>query len=98
MKFRLAKQSDFKNLAEIHLECGKVQPDGFMHQLGIYFLITYYKILLKEGRSVIVLAEDHKGFVHGFCSGTLAAEEHLMELKKNRLKLILSVIPALINF
>jgi len=47
MKFRLAKQSDYKTLAEIHLECGKIQPDGFMHQLGIYFLITYYNILLK---------------------------------------------------
>ena len=96
MNIRFAKQSDYKILARIHLECGKNQPDGFMHQLGIIFLKTYYSILLNERKSVIVLAEDKNGFVHGFSSGTLAAEEHLLVLKKNRIKLLISSIPALL--
>tara|TARA_B110000240_G_scaffold166937_1_gene188502 strand:+ start:12395 stop:13018 length:624 start_codon:yes stop_codon:yes gene_type:complete len=96
MLVRLAKISDIKQLAQIHLECGKNQPDGFMHLLGFFFLKTYYSILLNERKSVIVLAEDDSGFVHGFSSGTLAAEEHLMALKKNKIKLIISSIPALL--
>ena len=97
MIVRLAKNSDINQLAQIHLKCGKNQPDGFMHLLGLFFLKTYYSILIKEEKSVIVLAEDDDGFVHGFSSGTLAAEEHLMALRNNKLKLIVASIPALLR-
>ena len=97
MKLRIAKKSDIKQLAQIHLECGKIQPDGFMHRLGITFLRTYYGILINERRSVILLAEDKNGFIQGFCSGTLAAEEHLKNLKNHQLKLAFSLIPALLK-
>ena len=48
MKLRIAKQSDSKILANIHMECGKAQINGFMHKLGELFLRTYYYVLLKE--------------------------------------------------
>jgi hypothetical protein len=97
LKLRLANKSDIKSLAKTHLICGKLQPDGFMHQLGLGFLKTYYRILLNEKGSVIVIAEDENGIVHGFCSGSLAAEKHLDELKRNQIKLAFSLIPALIK-
>lgn len=97
LKFRLAKKTDADSLAIIHLICGKIQPDGFMHQLGLSFLNTYYRILLDEKNSVIVVAEDENGLLHGFCSGSLAAEEHHVELKRNRLKLAFSLIPAILK-
>jgi hypothetical protein len=97
MKIRLAKKADVVSLAKIHLICGKIQPDGFMHQLGLCFLNTYYGILVNEKSSVIVVAEDENGFLHGFCSGSLAAEEHLIELKRNKFKLAFSLIPALLK-
>ena len=97
MKFRIAKKSDKKVLASIHMECGKIQPDGFMYQLGLPFLTTYYSILISETKSIIVLAEDENGVVQGFCSGTLAADEHLEELRRNKIKLAFSLIPALLK-
>ena len=97
MKLRIAKKSDNKILADIHMECGKIQPDGFMHQLGLTFLRNYYDILINERRSIILLAEDENGFIHGFCSGTIAAEEHFEELKKHKLKLAFSLILAVLK-
>jgi hypothetical protein len=97
MKLRIAKKSDNKILADIHMECGKIQPDGFMHQLGLTFLRTYYAILINEKKSIILLAEDENDFIHGFCSGTMAAEEHLEKLKKHKVKLAFSLIPALLK-
>ena len=97
MKFRIAKKSDKKVLAYIHKECGEIQPDGFMYQLGLTFLTTYYGILINEKKSIILLAEDENGVIQGFCSGTLAAEEHLIALKRNKIKLSFSLIPALLK-
>lgn len=96
MRLRLAKKSDANTLAQIHLECGLIQPDGFMHRLGLNFLKTYYQILLEEKCSIVLLAEDENGFVHGFHSGTLAAEEHLLSLKKNKIKIFISLFPKIL--
>lgn len=96
MNIRVAKKSDRKKLADIHIECGKVQANGFMHTLGILFLRTYYYLLLNEKHSLILLAEDENGYALGFHSGTIKAEEHLLNLKKNKLILGLSLIPAVL--
>lgn len=97
MKLRIAKSSDYKTLAEIHLECGKMQVGGFMHKLGLSFLKTYYKILLNEKNSIVVIAENEKGYGLGFHSGTMKAEEHFESLRKNKIKLGLSLIPSMIK-
>jgi hypothetical protein len=97
MNLRLAKKEDVKSLASIHLECGLEQPGGFMYKLGIGFLKTYYHILLKEKKSIIIVAEDNDGKIHGFCSGTLAAEEHAKALRKNKVSLFFSTIPAILK-
>jgi len=55
----------------------KAQIDGFMHKLGKTFLRTYYKVLLEEKNSIILIAIDHNGYGVGFHSGTMKAEEHL---------------------
>lgn len=96
MNFRIAKYSDSKALAMIHLECAKNQIDGFMHRLGLPFLIQYYKIFINEKHSLIILAEEN-GKVIGFHSGTLLAEEHQTVLSKNKVKLGLSVIYSLLT-
>ena len=44
MKYRIAKESDAKSLALIHIECSKHQQGGFMHRLGFKFLKKYYEI------------------------------------------------------
>lgn len=97
MRFRLAKPSDTKSLAELHWAASATQPDGFMFKLGIYFFIRYYRITLNEKNSVILCAEDLNGNILGFTSGTLSAEEHTKSLKKHRFDLLLAAIPQLIR-
>lgn len=93
MKFRLAKKSDSKALALLHMECSQNQEGGFMHNLGFFFLVSYYKITTTNRYSLILVAEDDYGKILGFHSGTLRTEEHLSQLKKNKLILGLAIIP-----
>lgn len=93
MRFRLAKKSDSKALALLHVECSQYQEGGFMHNFGIFFLIRYYKITTTNRHSIILVAEDNNGKILGFHSGTLSTEEHLSQLKKNKFILALSIIP-----
>jgi len=96
IKYRIAKVSDAKSLAQVHLICAKHQKGGFFHKLGISFLIYYYKVILSNKNSVVLLAEDQNQNCLGFHSGTLKMEEHLRQLKKNRWTLGLTLIPQLL--
>lgn len=97
MIYRVANISDVEDLAQIHLECGNKQVGGFMHKLGLPFLRNYYRIHLYEKDSIIIIAEDANGSIHGFVSGTLAAEQLLKALRKNQVKLILSLLPVFLK-
>lgn len=97
MIYRFAKSYDVNSLAKLHLECGKRQPGGFMFKLGLPFLKLYYNLLINEKTSVVLIATDEEGNLLGFCSGTIAAEEHLKNLKRNPLKIGLSILPAIIK-
>jgi hypothetical protein len=95
VKFRNAKLVDANQIAYIHIESSKNQPGGFMHQLGYRFILNYYKILIQEKHSIIIIAEDENGLIYGFCSGTLDAKEHLISLNKNRFLLFISSLPSI---
>ena len=97
ISYRLAKSSDAKSLTKVHLNCAKHQKGGFFHNLGFYFTFKYYKILLSNKNSVILIAEDQNKNCLGFHSGTLKMEEQLIQLKKNKLILAISLIPRLIK-
>lgn len=97
MTLRFAKSSDFFALARLHLECGEDQPSGFIYKLGLPFLKTYYKLLINERNSIIIIAEDENGNTLGFTSGTLVAEAHLNTLKKSIFRIGISILPAIIK-
>ena len=97
MKFRIAKQSDIRILSELHFEAGKIQPNGYMYKLGLPFLRLYYKILVNEKNSLVIVAENKYSIICGFCAGTFVAEEHLQTLKRSRLKIAISLIPSIIK-
>lgn len=97
MVLRFAKINDVSSLAKLHLECSASQPSGFMFKLGLPFLKAYYKLLIKEKGSVIIIADDEDGNLLGFASGTMDAEAHLKNLKNNFLKIGFSIIPAIIK-
>ena len=75
MRFRIAKKSDIKILSKLHFEAGKKQPDGYMYKLGLPFLKTYYKVLVNEKNSLVIVAENKDHIICGFCAGTFFAEE-----------------------
>lgn len=97
MILRFAKPSDNNSLAKLHLECGEHQPGGFMFKLGLPFLKLYYKLLINEKTSVILVAEDEGGNILGFCSGTMSAQEHLNNMKTERFRIGFSILPAIIK-
>jgi len=97
MILRFAKSSDINALAKLHLECGKHQPGGFMFKLGLPFLKIYYKLLINEKNSVIILAEDENSDLLGFTSGTMSAEAHLNNLKRNRFRIGVCILPAILK-
>lgn len=92
INYRLAKTSDAFTLARVHEKCAKSQKGGFFHKLGLLFLTEYYKIELSNKYSIVLIAENEVGICQGFHSGTLKAEEHFRSLKKNRIRLAVSLI------
>jgi len=75
VSYRLAKVIDAKQLAELHVICGKKQTDSFMPMLGVRFLTAYYKVLLATESSVVLLAyrATTNEFL-GFHSGSIDAK------------------------
>ena len=57
----------------------------------------HYKLLTNEKNRIIIVAEDECGKLLDFCSGTISAEEHLNNMKRNRLRIGFSMLPAIIK-
>jgi hypothetical protein len=96
MELRFANISDAEELARAHMASGARQPAGFMFKLGRPFLAEYYRVILSCKGTIILCAEKDKEIV-GFISGTMRAEERVPGLKRNRLKLALAALPAIIK-
>jgi hypothetical protein len=94
--FRLGKISDHIALAQIHYHSGQFQNDGFMYRLGFDFLKRYYKVLLSEKKSFVLVAEDISGRIHGFVSGTQNANSHLNAIRNDRVFLALTLLKSVV--
>jgi hypothetical protein len=95
MKFRLAKPRDANHMARLHLNCGKIQIGGFMHILGYRFLNVYYKGLICDSDSVIIIAESDDDNIIGFISGSVDAEKRLLNLKRRKYIFLFALLPRL---
>jgi hypothetical protein len=96
MNFRIGKYSDYYELAKIHYKSGQFQKDGFMYKLGFNFLKAYYKILLNEKESFILIAAEDSNKVHGFVSGSQSAANHLLAMRKGRISLGVAILWRLV--
>lgn len=94
--FRLGKISDHIAIAQIHYHSGQFQNDGFMYRLGFDFLKRYYKVLLSEKQSFVLVAEDSSGCIHGFVSGTQNATSHLSAIRNDRVFLALTLLKSVV--
>ena len=82
IKIRKAEISDYKILAEKHIE---VFPDFFMSSLGLSFLRTYYKYVLQHPDTISFFAENG-GEVVGYVVGRIRAKGFLKSvIKRNPL-------------
>lgn len=95
IKFRLAKPSDAKQVADCHWHVRDRYTQGIFLSLGKHFLRTYYRIILDDPYEVVVCAEK-AGKIIGFSSATLDAASQARSLKRHVVKLGISAIGAII--
>lgn len=96
IRFRIAKPSDAKQIANCHWHVRDRYTTGIFLSLGESFLKAYYKIILDDPYEVIICAENKEGKIIGFSSATQDAEKQAQNLKKNKIRLGLSALRAFI--
>lgn len=95
IRFRLAKPSDAKQIADCHWHVRDRYTQGIFLSLGKRFLRTYYRIILDDPYEVVVCAEKD-GMVIGFSSATLDAASQTETLKNHKFSLGLSALRSII--
>lgn len=96
IRFRLAKPSDAKQIANCHWHVRDRYSQGIFLSLGERFLRAYYSIMLNDPWEVVVCAEDETGKIVGFSSSTLDAEKQARNLRKHRVRLALAALSSVI--
>ncbi len=96
IKFRLAKPSDAKEIADVHWHVRDRYTQGIFLSLGRRFLQSYYKIILNDPWEVVVCAVDDNNKIVGFSSATIKAEKQVENLKKHKISLGFSALFAIL--
>lgn len=86
IKFRLAKPSDAKQIANVHYHIRDKYDQGFFAQVNKSFLEQYYKVMLNDPNEVVVCAEDDSGEIVGFSSGSLDASHQFDGMRRQVLR------------
>ncbi len=94
MQFRLGKKSDAKEIARLHYTTRSGHERGFFPQMRQSFLIQYYRIILDNPYSVVIVCEDDNQKLVGFCSASLKYESEIKSLKKHILQLGIAALPS----
>ena len=95
VRFRLAKPSDARALANVHYSTRDKNDMGIFAQMRKGFLTTYYKIILNEPNEVVLCAEKN-GKIVGINSFTLDAEKQQKCLRRNMFRLGFSALGTII--
>lgn len=93
IKFRIAKPSDAKQIANCHWHVRDRYSKGIFLSLGEKFLRTYYEIILNDPYEIIVCAEK-EGKIVGFSSATLDAKYQALNLQSHKISLGIAAINA----
>lgn len=96
IRFRLAKPSDAKQIANCHWHVRDRYSHGIFLSLGEVFLRTYYKIILNDPWEVVVCAENEKGKIVGFSSATIDGRAQANNLRRHKVRLGLAALSAII--
>lgn len=96
IRFRIAKPSDAKQIANCHWHVRDRYSQGIFLSLGEGFLRTYYKIILDDPWEVVVCAENENGKIVGFSSATIDGRAQAENIKKHKVRLGLAAIKAVL--
>lgn len=96
IRFRLAKPSDAKQIADCHWHVRDRYSKGIFLSLGKYFLKAYYKIILNDPWEVVVCAENGDGKIVGFSSATLDGKAQAENLRKHKFRLGVVALSAIV--
>lgn len=97
IRFRLAKPSDAKQIAYVHLHIRDKYDKGFFAQVNYSFLKQYYKVMLNDPNEVVVCAEDETGKIVGFSSGSLDAEKQFEAMRRHKFLFVLPLMTSAIS-
>lgn len=96
IRFRLAKPSDAKQIADVQMHVKDRYNEGIALALGKRYLTSYYKIILNDPWEVFICAVNEDGKIVGFISDSLDAKERFRNIKKHRLRLGFAAMTSLI--
>lgn len=97
MQLRIAKPSDAKEIARLHMIANTTHSIGVFSKMGKIFMNCYYKIILDDPNSVFLCVEDDNGKLIGFASGSLDYPAEIKRLKKHWIKLGFAAIPTFLT-
>lgn len=87
IRYRLAKPSDAKEIANVHWHVRDRYEKGFFLSLGKRFLYSYYKVILNDPWEIVICAVNDEGRIIGFISTSLNAKERYINIRNNKLSL-----------
>lgn len=97
IRYRVAKPSDAKRIADVHWHVRERYTQGIFLSLGKPFLRTYYRIILNDPWEVVICAEKGDGRIVGFASSTMDARAQADNLKRHKVRLAFSALGAIIR-
>ena len=97
IRFRLAKPSDAKQIANCHWHVRDRYTEGIFLSLGEQFLRAYYQVILDDPNEIIVCAENKEGEIVGFSSGSLSADSQAVSIRNHKIKLGFAALLGLVR-
>ena len=93
IRFRLAKPSDAKQIANVHYHVRDKYGEGFFAKVNKSFLKQYYKVILNDPYQIVVCAESD-GQILGFSSGTMDAAHEFSNIRKNKWRFVIPLLTS----
>lgn len=96
IRYRLAKPSDAKEIADVHWHVRDRYTQGIFLSLGKGFLEACYKVILDDPWEVVVCAVNEDNKIVGFASTSMDAKERYKNIRAHKIKLGWAAIRNLI--
>lgn len=97
IRYRLAKPSDAKEIADVHWHVRDRYTEGVFLMLGKKFLEAYYKVTLNDPWEINVCAINKDDKIVGFAGTTLNAKLKNQNIRRHKFSLGLAALFAILK-